>query len=80
MERSRPLLLLDQPAHREVAGDAAFYFAKDATPEALARMVQNLDQNFSLRLDLGTRAQLKSQHYSWRKTAEAFARLLNASQ
>lgn len=59
----------DIPPHREVAGDAALFFAPENSDELSSKLLQILtDEN--LRKQLIVKEQERLRAYSWKKTAE----------
>lgn len=63
-----PIVASDLPVHREVAGEAALYFPEGDDRE-LARILEMVLQNESLRGELGARGRGRAPQFTWRNAA-----------
>jgi glycosyltransferase involved in cell wall biosynthesis len=64
-----PLLSSDISAAREVAGDAAWYFAPDDV-QGLSALMKRLAEEKGLALDLSHKGRLRAAQFSWKRTAQ----------
>jgi glycosyltransferase involved in cell wall biosynthesis len=77
MQAGCPLIVSDIPAHREVAGDAALYFAPGDW-EALARLMQRILAENGLRMEYAEKASQRGTSFSWNQAAERTCRLIRS--
>jgi glycosyltransferase involved in cell wall biosynthesis len=68
----RPLILSNIEPFREIALDAALYFDPLHGAEALRAHVLQLLEDSALQRRLAAQAALRSQYFSWERTAKAF--------
>jgi glycosyltransferase involved in cell wall biosynthesis len=64
MASGAPLVVSDIPAHREVAADAAV-FVPTGEPESLARAIESVSTDETLRKDLRDRGAARVRDFSW---------------
>ncbi len=69
MECGCPVIISDQPALLEVAGDAALVCGPDDI-DALSGLIARLFAEPALRADLARRGRARAARYRWRATAE----------
>ena len=70
-----PVLISDDPALMELAGDAAA-LADPSDPCAIARRLQPVLTERTLRRELQARGRARLAHFGWDRSAELFARVL----
>ncbi|MGL5892753.1 MAG: glycosyltransferase family 4 protein, partial [Bacteroidia bacterium] len=64
-----PVLTADVTSMPEVAGDAALY-ANPFDVSAIAAALQRIDSDEELRTQLKQRSAIRTQHFSWQRSAE----------
>jgi glycosyltransferase involved in cell wall biosynthesis len=64
-----PVLLSNIPVHREIYGDAAYYFDPMNVDDIAASMMKTLGDT-SLRRDLANSSIIKAKQFSWERSAE----------